>query len=72
MTAALLEAPRRSQAQHAPPDARVGGGLTLEELLAGAWRGLKADGEADCPVCRARMSLVERVGECSGCGSRLA
>ena len=72
MTGALLEAPRRSQAQFAPPDAGVSRGLTLEERLAGAWDGLKADGEADCPVCRARMSLVERAGECSGCGSRLA
>ena len=72
MTGALLEAPRREQAHLAPAHGRMGGGLTLEERLEGAWRGLKAEGEADCPVCRARMSLVGRAGECSGCGSRLA
>ena len=44
---------------------------TLEDRLEEAWRAVQADGETECPVCRARMKLDQRSGRCGGCGSRL-
>ena len=49
-----------------------GGGLTLEQLLDGVWEGLHADGAAECPVCRTRMTAVSGGGSCGGCGSSLS
>jgi hypothetical protein len=46
--------------------------LTLEQRLQGAWEGLRADGIADCPVCRARMAVREGGGACGGCGAQLS
>jgi hypothetical protein len=48
-----------------------GGGLTLEQLLDGVWEGLHADGAAECPVCRSRMTRSDAAGDCGGCGSHL-
>jgi hypothetical protein len=45
--------------------------LTLEERLQGAWEGLRADGAADCPVCRARMVASAGGGSCTSCGTQL-
>jgi hypothetical protein len=51
----------------------VGGGrVTLEERLEGTLRSLLSVGEADCPVCEARMTRAREGGECAGCGSRLS
>ena len=72
MSAALLERPVPLFAEAAPAGRRAGGGPTLEERLSGAWRGLHADGAVECPVCRQRMRLVEKGGECGECGSRLS
>ena len=72
MTAALLEAPARLFAEGRGVKRPAGGGLTLEERLSAAWRGLHAHGVTDCPVCRASMTVIDGSGECGGCGSRLA
>ena len=45
--------------------------MTLEERLQGVWRSLHADGAAECPLCRARMTRVAGGGECGSCGTRL-
>jgi hypothetical protein len=49
-----------------------GGGVTLEERLQAAWRGLHTDLEAACPVCASRMTLRDGAGECEGCEASLA
>ena len=46
-------------------------GPTLEDRLEEAWRDVHADGETECPVCRASMKLHRGSGRCGGCGSRL-
>jgi hypothetical protein len=53
-------------------DSSGGGRLTLEQLLDGVWEGLHADGAAECPVCRGRMSVAESGGLCGDCGSTLS
>ena len=65
MTGALLDKPPRGVTR--PGDGRT----TLEERLQGAWRGLHAEGEAECPVCGDRMTLRGGAGECGRCGGRL-
>ncbi len=47
-----------------------GGRLTLEQKLDGVWVGLRADGAAECPVCRGHM-VAGASGCCCDCGSRL-
>ena len=71
MTTALLDSPpslfeeaRRSR----PPGGR---GITLEERLEDALRSVRADGLAECPVCRAGMRADCGAARCAGCGSRL-
>jgi hypothetical protein len=49
----------------------LGGGGTLEELLAATLHAARANGSAECPVCRARMTATRAGAECGGCGSRL-
>ena len=44
-------------------------GLTLEDVILGAWEDLLAGGPAECPVCGGRMRVV---GGCDGCGSDLS
>lgn len=44
-------------------------GLTLEDVILGAWEDLVAGGPAECPVCGGRMRAV---GGCDGCGSDLS
>jgi len=62
----------------AEPDAQTGGsaqrlfepgGLTLEDVVLGAWEELVADGRAECPVCGGAMSMLDG---CAGCGSDLS
>jgi hypothetical protein len=40
------------------------GGLTLEDVVLGAWEELVADGRVECPVCGASMSMLDGCGEC--------
>ncbi|MGH2963558.1 MAG: hypothetical protein ACRDL3_15415, partial [Solirubrobacterales bacterium] len=35
------------------------GGLTLEDVVLGAWEALVADGRAECPVCGGAMSMLD-------------
>jgi len=58
----------------APPGIREPadlGGLTLEQLLAAAWKDLHGQGAAACPVCGDRMAVAGHAGRCDGCGSEL-
>jgi hypothetical protein len=45
------------------------GGLTLEDVVLGAWEELVADGRAECPVCGGALSMLDG---CAGCGSELS
>ena len=57
-----------------PRESSDGGRLTLEQRLDGVWEGLRADGVAECPVCRAQMHAAAggAAGRCGGCGSTLS
>ena len=44
-------------------------GLTLEDLILGAWEDLLAGGPAECPVCGGQMRSA---GGCGDCGSDLS
>ena len=44
------------------------GGVTLEDVVLGAWEDLVAEGVAECPACGGRMSMLDG---CSECGSEL-
>jgi tRNA(Ile2) C34 agmatinyltransferase TiaS len=72
MTTALLESPLSlfGDARRLRPAG--GRGITLEELLESTLRSAQAGGEADCPVCHARMRAEGGVARCSGCGSTLS
>ena len=69
MTGAVLDRPGTEQIE-------LDGGLTLEELLNRTLRTARAQGSAECPVCRATMTSTRAgagdvVVVCGGCGSRL-
>jgi len=55
----------------------VGARPTLDQLLAGAWDGLRARDVVECPVCRGEMAPESSAGafpsggRCGACGSRL-
>jgi hypothetical protein len=44
-------------------------GLTLEDMILGAWEDLTAGSPAECPVCGGKMRIV---GGCGDCGSDLS
>jgi hypothetical protein len=44
-------------------------GLTLEDLILGAWEDLLAGGPAECPVCGGKM---RGAAPCGDCGSDLS
>ena len=44
-------------------------GLTLEDVVLGAWEDLVAGGPAECPVCGGQMRAA---GGCAGCGADLS
>jgi hypothetical protein len=56
---------------------RLGGGPTLDELVAGVWEGLAAHHEVPCPICGARLKPQYGAhwrpigGRCDSCGSSL-
>jgi tRNA(Ile2) C34 agmatinyltransferase TiaS len=69
MTGAVLDRPGTEQIE-------LDGGLTLEELLNRTLHRARAQGSAECPVCRATMTSTragagDMVAVCAGCGSRL-
>ena len=69
MTGAVLDRPGTEQIE-------LDGGLTLEELLNRTLHTARAQGSAECPVCRATMTSTRAgagdvVAVCGGCGSRL-
>ena len=54
------------------PTGRPNGGRpTLEDRISRVWEGLHADGAAECPVCRGRMTSRMGGGHCLDCGSSL-
>jgi DnaJ-class molecular chaperone len=77
MTPTLLQpaAPRATSAfrsrQRLP--APVSGGLTLDEVISGAWAGLSAGAPVACPVCGGRMtSTGAGAGSCGSCSAALS
>jgi hypothetical protein len=52
-------------------------GLTLDDVVVGAWEGLLAGAPAECPVCATPMAARHSAGagvvggRCGGCGSTL-
>ena len=72
MTSALIESPLSLFAE-ANRTGRAGGRrTTLEERLDAAWRSLRHDGAADCPICHTPMRLDRGIGRCPSCGSSLS
>jgi hypothetical protein len=71
VTTAVAGAPVRIPGGLPEQTDRAGGGLTLEQRLDAAWRGLRAGGEAECPVCSGRMTRGEDGGGCHRCGCTL-
>lgn len=73
MTAlALMEPPaRRLEREAGRPHGARQVAVTLEERLNASWRSLAVGGDADCPVCHARMRLRDGAGCCDACGSEL-
>jgi hypothetical protein len=70
MTGALLDRPCSPVAGTA---ALVDHGpVTLRELLDGTLEAMRANGSAECPVCRACMTFTRAGAWCEGCGSRLS
>jgi hypothetical protein len=72
MTTALLESPPSpfGEARRCRPEG--GREITLEERLESALCSVRADGTAECPVCRAQMHAENGAARCSGCGSTLS
>jgi hypothetical protein len=48
-----------------------GGRLTLGQRLDGVWEGLRAAGEAICPLCGGAMHRHGGGGSCGRCGTRI-
>jgi hypothetical protein len=72
MTTALFESPLPvfGEARRLRPAG--GSEISLEELLDRTLRSARADGVAECPVCRARMHPEGGGARCSGRGSTLS
>ncbi len=56
-------------------DCGLGGGLTLDEAIVGAWEGLAALATVACPLCggalRPRSAGDRAGGRCGDCGTTL-
>jgi hypothetical protein len=82
MSATLFEPAVRDAGAARVADNRDRRGLTLEELLSGAWEGLAAHASVACPACGEAAAMRPRYsaggsgavigGRCGGCGSTLA
>ena len=64
----LFVDPARAGSRAAAP---AGGGLTLEERLAGALEAARAEGRTECPVCQGPMTPASRKATCRDCGSSI-
>ncbi len=83
MSGALAERPQRlfgdpprklgSAGVRRSTESSGGGRLTLEQRLDSVWEGLAADGAAECPVCRGRITRVAGApaAQCGDCASSL-
>jgi hypothetical protein len=81
--AALAERPQRlfgdpprklgSAGVRRPIESSGGGRLTLEQRLDSVWEGLSADGAAECPMCKGRLTHVAGApaAQCGDCGTAL-
>ena len=49
-----------------------GGRLTLGQRLDGVWEGLRAAGEATCPLCGGGMKPRAGGGQCGRCGTTIS
>ena len=56
-----------------PSESSGGGKLTLEQRLDCVWEGLRADGAAECPLCRGPMvgDGARPRARCGDCGTSL-
>jgi hypothetical protein len=67
--AKAADAPQRRR------DGGLGGGLTLDEAIVGAWEGLAAQVTVACPLCggtlRSRSAGAVAGGRCDDCGTTL-
>jgi hypothetical protein len=72
MSTAVAESPLSLFAGATRPPAEGGAQVTLEERLDAAWRAVRHDGHAECPVCSASMRDEAGAARCSGCGSVLS
>ena len=70
MTAAVLDRPCAPTAGSAHPI--EDGPVTLRELLDLTLHAARANGSAECPVCRGCMTHTRAGAECGACGSRLS
>jgi hypothetical protein len=56
-------------------DDGLGGGLTLDDAIVGAWEGLAAQAIVACPLCggalKPRSSHDDAGGRCGDCGTSL-
>jgi hypothetical protein len=66
-----LAAPPAPARSSEPVNRASGGARTLEQRLDRALARVRANGEADCPVCGELLHRLAGGAECGGCGSRL-
>jgi ribosomal protein S27AE len=52
-------------------DGGLGGGLTLDEAIVGAWEGLVARATVACPLCGGVLRPHAAGGRCGDCGTSL-
>jgi len=63
-----LTAERPAERLFEPP--RPGGGVSLEDLVLGAWEDLSREGQAGCPVCGGQMRRATACA-CEDCDAEL-
>jgi hypothetical protein len=72
---ASLFGPSSAEVRAPERDGGLGGGLTLDEAIVGAWEGLAAQAIVACPLCRGRLQPRSgdhaAGGRCGGCGTTL-
>jgi hypothetical protein len=73
---AALFGPRVAEGEVAADGGRLGGGLTLDDAIVGAWEGLAAQAIIACPVCGGGMrpgpgTDEANGGRCEDCGTTL-
>lgn len=70
------DAPAAPTAAGRERDEWLGGGLTLDDAIVGAWEGLAAQATVACPLCRGPLRPHPApdvvAGRCGSCGTTLA